>query len=167
MRIGLRRFSSETVDRIEANSLEGAEIQRSGGQLARHGRGRVRQAALGRSRDCHFDVCAVGTLSCPGRKQLPVFGRFGHQVISGLSAFIAKEKGHRVLAAGDRTIFLRLAGEYGDEDWAARQKDRVRSDGDQRVALCWAGICEGQTGRTLAGRTAADSRNVPTLNHSQ
>ena len=44
-----------------------------------------------------------------------------HRIVSDLSAFIADEAGHRVLAAGDLNI-LRGYGEYGDDYWAARYK---------------------------------------------
>lgn len=42
-----------------------------------------------------------------------------HRIVSDLSAFIADEDGHRIVAAGDLNI-LRGYGEYGDEYWAAR-----------------------------------------------
>ena len=44
-----------------------------------------------------------------------------HNVISALSTFIAKEIGHRVLAAGDLNI-VRGYGEDGDKYFAARYK---------------------------------------------
>ena len=54
-----------------------------------------------------------------------------HHVVSDLSTFIAKEDGHRVLAAGDMNI-LRGYGEYGSGYWAARYKtvfDRMEAMG--------------------------------------
>ncbi len=59
-----------------------------------------------------------------------------HHVVFDLSAFIAKERGHRVLAAGDLNI-LRGYGEYGDEYWAARYRtvfDRMEALGMRCMA---------------------------------
>ena len=42
-----------------------------------------------------------------------------HRVVSDLSAFVGRQNGHRILAAGDLNI-LHGHGEYGSEYWASR-----------------------------------------------
>jgi hypothetical protein len=53
-----------------------------------------------------------------------------HRLISDLSVFIAKEKGHRVIAAGDLNILYGY-GEHGSRYW----KDRYQTMFDRFSAL--------------------------------
>lgn len=89
-----------------------------------------------------------------------------HHVISDLSTFIAKEGGHRVLAAGDLNI-LRGYGEHGSRYWAARYKtvfDRMEAMGLPCIGP------EYPNGRQVdpwPDELPRDSRNVPTFHHSR
>ncbi|MDE0208470.1 MAG: hypothetical protein OXJ64_01145 [Boseongicola sp.] len=85
-----------------------------------------------------------------------------HRLVSDLSAFIAKEDGHRVVAAGDLNI-LRGYGEYGDDYWAARYKtvfDRM-----QVMGLPFVGpeYPNGRQADPWPEELPRDSRNVPTF----
>lgn len=89
-----------------------------------------------------------------------------HHVVSDLSTFIAKEHGHRVLAAGDLNI-LRGYGEYGDDYWAARYKtvfDRMETMGLPCVGPEYP---KGRQADPWPNELPRDSRNVPTFYHSR
>ena len=85
-----------------------------------------------------------------------------HRIVSDLSAFIAKEDGHRVLAAGDMNI-LRGYGEYGDDYWAARYRtvfDRMKAMGLPCVGPEYP---NGRQANPWPDELPQDSRNVPTF----
>ena len=89
-----------------------------------------------------------------------------HHVVSDLSTFIAKARGHRVLAAGDLNI-LRGYGEHGDDYWAARYKtvfDRMDSMGLPCVGPEYP---NGRQADPWPTELPRDSRNVPTFHHSR
>lgn len=89
-----------------------------------------------------------------------------HHVVSDLSAFIAKEKGHRVLAAGDLNI-LRGYGEFGDDYWAARYKtvfDRMEIMGLPCVGPEYP---NGRQADPWPDELPPGSRNVPTFHHGR
>ena len=100
-------------------------------------------------------------------KSSTVFGDgSAHHVVSDLSTFIAKERGHRVLAAGDMNI-LRGYGEYGNGWWAARY--RTVFDRMEVLGLPCVGP-EHPNGRKAdpwPKELPRDSRNVPTYHHSR
>lgn len=88
-----------------------------------------------------------------------------HRLISDLSVFIARETGHKIIAAGDLNI-LHGYGEEGSEYWARRYQtifDRFRNLGLQFIGP-----------QSPAGRQAhpwpeelpRESRNVPTYHTS-
>jgi len=88
-----------------------------------------------------------------------------HHVVSDLSTFITKERGHRVPAAGDLNI-LRGYGEYGDDYRAARYMNVF--DRMQVMGLPCIGP-EHPNGRQAdpwPGELPRDSRNVPTFHHA-
>ena len=84
-----------------------------------------------------------------------------HRIVSDLSAFIAKEDGHRVLAAGDMNI-LRGYGEHGNDYWAARY--RTVFDRMQVMGLPCVGpeYPNGRQADPWPDELPGDSRNVPT-----
>ena len=104
----------------------------------------------------------VKTHSLAGYKPFIFPDGSAHRLVSDLSAFIADEDGHRVVAAGDLNI-LRGYGEYGDDYWAARYKtvfDRM-----QVMGLPCAGP-EHPNGRQAdpwPDELPRDSMNVPTF----
>ena len=89
-----------------------------------------------------------------------------HHVVSDLSTFIAKERGHRILAAGDLNI-LRGYGEHGDDYWAARYEtvfDRMQVMGLPCVGPEYP---NGRQADPWPNELPRDSKNVPTFHHSQ
>ena len=89
-----------------------------------------------------------------------------HHVVSDLSTFIAKEDGHRVLAAGDMNI-LRGYGEHGSGYWAARYKtvfDRLEAMGLPCIGPEYP---NGRQADPWPGELPRDSGNVPTFHHSR
>ena len=89
-----------------------------------------------------------------------------HQVVSDLSTFIAKEDGHRVLAAGDMNI-LRGYGEHGSGYWAARYKtvfDRMESLGLPCIGPEYP---NGRQADPWPEELPQESKNVPTFYHSR
>ncbi len=89
-----------------------------------------------------------------------------HHVISDLSTFIAKETGHRVLAAGDLNI-LRGYGEDGDKYFAARYKtvfDRMEIIGLPCVGPEYP---NGRRADPWPDELPRDSKNVPTFRSKQ
>ncbi len=89
-----------------------------------------------------------------------------HHVVSDLSTFIAKKRGHRVLAAGDLNI-LRGYGEHGDDYWAARYKtvfDRMEAMG---LPCAGPEYPNGRQADPWPPELPRGSRNVPTFYHNQ
>ena len=89
-----------------------------------------------------------------------------HHVVSDLSTFIAKEEGHRVLAAGDMNI-LRGYGEYGSGYWAARYKtvfDRMEAMGLPCVGPEYP---NGRQADPWPQELPQDSNNVPTFHSNR
>ena len=89
-----------------------------------------------------------------------------HHVVSDLSTFIAKEDGHRVLAAGDMNI-LRDYGEYGSGYWAARYKtvfDRMEAMGLPCVGPEYP---NGRQADPWPQELPQDSKNVPTFHSNR
>ncbi|MDE0380492.1 MAG: hypothetical protein OXI20_14745 [Rhodospirillales bacterium] len=89
-----------------------------------------------------------------------------HHVVSDLSTFIAKEHGHRILAAGDLNI-LRGYGEHGDDYWAGRYRtvfDRMEVMGLPCVGPEYP---NGRQAEPWPAELPRDSRNVPTFHHSR
>ena len=89
-----------------------------------------------------------------------------HHIVSDLSAFIAKEDGHRILAAGDLNI-LRGYGEYGSEYWGARYKtvfDRMAVMGLPCVGPEYP---NGRQADPWPDELPRDSKNVPTFHSNQ
>ena len=89
-----------------------------------------------------------------------------HHIVSDLSAFIAKEDGHRILAAGDLNI-LRGYGEYGSEYWGARYKtvfDRMAVIGLPCVGPEYP---NGRQADPWPDELPRDSKNVPTFHSNQ
>ena len=89
-----------------------------------------------------------------------------HHIVSDLSAFIAKEDGHRVLAAGDMNI-LRGYGEHGDDYWAARYKtvfDRMEVMGLPCVGPEYP---NGRQADPWPDELPRDSKNVPTFHSNR
>ena len=85
-----------------------------------------------------------------------------HHVVSDLSTFIAKEDGHRVLAAGDMNI-LRGYGENGNRYWATRYKtvfDRLEVMGLPCIGPEYP---NGRQAESWPSELPRDSRNVPTF----
>ena len=85
-----------------------------------------------------------------------------HRVISDLSeAFIGRERGHRIIAAGDLNI-LHGYGEYGSQYWAARY--RTVFDRMEALGLPFAGPQHpnGRQADPWPDELPRDSRNVPT-----
>lgn len=89
-----------------------------------------------------------------------------HHVVSDLSMFIAKDNGHRVLAAGDMNI-LRGYGEYGDSYWAARYQtvfDRMAAMGLPFVGPEYP---NGRQADPWPDELPLDSKNVPTFHSNR
>ena len=89
-----------------------------------------------------------------------------HRIVSDLSTLIAKENGHRVLAAGDMNI-LRGYGEYGDEYWAARY--RTVFDRMEIMGLPCVGpeFPNGRQADPWPDELPRDSRIVPTFHSNR
>ena len=89
-----------------------------------------------------------------------------HRLVSDLSAFIGRQRGHRVLAAGDLNI-LRGYGEHGSQYWAGRYEtvfDRI-----EKLGLAFVGPqapC-GRQADPWPDELPSDSRNVPTFHHNR
>ena len=89
-----------------------------------------------------------------------------HRVVSDVSTLVAKEAGHRILAAGDMNI-LRGHGEYGDPYWAARYQtvfDRMAVLGLPCVGPEYP---NGRQADPWPDELPRDSRNVPTFHHAR
>ena len=89
-----------------------------------------------------------------------------HHVVSDLSTFIARERGHRILAAGDLNV-LRGCGEHGDGWLAARYGtvfDRLEVLGLRCVGPEHP---NGMQADPWPKELPRDSRNVPTFHHSR
>ena len=89
-----------------------------------------------------------------------------HRVISDLSVFIAKEYGHRVLAAGDLNI-RRGYGEHGSAYWAARYNtvfDRMKALGLPCIGPEYP---NGRQADPWPDELPRDSRNVPTFHSNR
>lgn len=89
-----------------------------------------------------------------------------HHFVSDLSTFIARHRGHRILAAGDLNV-LRGYGEHGDGYWAARYKtvfDRMDIMGLPCVGPAHP---NGRQADPWPKELPRDSRNVPTFHHSR
>ena len=85
-----------------------------------------------------------------------------HRLISDLSALIGREKGHRIIAAGDLNI-LHGYGEDGSPYWAERYRtifDRMRALGLLFVGPQWP---NGRRAEPWPRELPADSANVPTF----
>ncbi len=85
-----------------------------------------------------------------------------HRVISDLTeAFIGRERGHRIIAAGDLNI-LHGYGDYGSRYWAARY--RTVFDRMEALGLSFAGpqYPNGRQADPWPDELPRDSRNVPT-----
>lgn len=107
----------------------------------------------------------VGTHTRAGSKFIFSDGS-AHHVVSDLSAFIADEKGHRVLAAGDMNI-LRGYGEHGNGYWAARYKtvfDRMETMGLPCVGPQYP---NGRQADPWPDELPRDSTNVPTFHSNR
>lgn len=89
-----------------------------------------------------------------------------HHVVSDLSTFIAKEHGHRVLAAGDLNI-LRGYGEYGDDYWAARYTTLFDRMGVMGLPCVGPEYPNGRQADPWPAELPRDSGNVPTFHHSR
>ena len=84
-----------------------------------------------------------------------------HRVVSDVSTLVAKETGHRILAAGDMNI-LRGHGEYGELYWAVRYQtvfDRMAVLGLPCVGPEYP---NGRQADPWPDELPRDSRNVPT-----
>ena len=89
-----------------------------------------------------------------------------HRIVSDLSTLIAKEDGHRVLAAGDMNI-LRGYGEHGDDYWAARYKtvfDRMEAMGLPCIGPEYP---NGRQADPWPDELPPNSRNVPTFHSNR
>ena len=89
-----------------------------------------------------------------------------HRVVSDVSTLVAKEAGHRILAAGDMNI-LRGHGEYGDPYWAARYQtvfDRMAVLGLPCVGPEYP---NGRQADPWPDELPPDSRNVPTYHSTK
>lgn len=89
-----------------------------------------------------------------------------HRVVSDVSTLVAKEAGHRILAAGDMNI-LRGHGEYGDPYWAARYQtvfDRMAVLG---LPCVGPEFPNGRQADPWPDELPRDSRNVPTFHHTK
>ncbi len=87
-----------------------------------------------------------------------------HRVVSDLSAFIGKQEGHRILAAGDLNI-LRGHGEGGSEYWAGRYDtvfDRMEALG---LAFVGPQFPNGRQADPWPDELPRRSKNVPTYHH--
>ena len=85
-----------------------------------------------------------------------------HHLVSDLSVFIAKKRGHRILAAGDLNV-LRGYGEHGSDYWAARYMtvfDRMEALGLTCVGPEYP---NGKRADPWPDELPRDSRNVPTF----
>ena len=89
-----------------------------------------------------------------------------HQVVSDLSPLVAKEEGHRVLAAGDMNI-LRGYGEHGSDYWGARYKtvfDRMEVMGLPCIGPEYP---NGRQANPWPDELPRDSKNVPTFHSNR
>lgn len=84
-----------------------------------------------------------------------------HRILSDLSAFIGRRRGHRIVAAGDLNV-LHSHGEHGDAYWAGRYKTvftRMKALGLPFVGPQYP---HGRQADPWPGELPRDSRNVPT-----
>ena len=108
----------------------------------------------------------VKALSWAGYKPFLFSDGSAHRLVSDLSAFIADEDGHRVVAAGDLNI-LRGYGEHGSEYWAARYQtvfDRMEVMGLPCVGPEYP---NGRQADPWPSELPRDSRSVPTFHHGR
>ena len=90
-----------------------------------------------------------------------------HRVVSDLTeAFIGKERGHRIIAAGDLNI-LHGYGDYGNPYWAARY--RTVFDRMEALGLPFAGPQHpnGRQADPWPDELPRDSKNVPTYHSTR
>ena len=84
-----------------------------------------------------------------------------HRLVSDLSAFIGREDGHRIVAAGDLNILHRY-GDYGNEYWAGRYGSVF-----DRMEALWLPFVgpqhpNGKQADPWPDELPRDSKNVPT-----
>ena len=89
-----------------------------------------------------------------------------HHVVSDLSTFIAKEDGHRVVAAGDMNI-LRGYGEYGSGYWAARYKTVFDRKDAMGLSCIGPEYPNGRQADPWPDELPRDSRSVPTFHSNR
>ena len=89
-----------------------------------------------------------------------------HRIVSDLSVFVGRQRGHRILAAGDLNI-LRGYGEHGSDYWAARY-DTVFSR-MQAIGLPFVGpeTPYGRQADPWPDELPRDSKTVPTFHHNR
>ncbi len=84
-----------------------------------------------------------------------------HRIISDLSAFIGRQTGHRLLAAGDLNI-LHGYGEHGDPYWAARYDTVFKRMEALGLPFVGPQSPNGRQANPWPAELPRDSKNVPT-----
>ena len=108
----------------------------------------------------------VSTHVWSGRRPFIFADGSAHRIVSDLSAFIADEDRHRVVAAGDLNI-LRGYGEYGSSYWGARYEtvfDRMEVMG---LPCIGPEHPNGRQADPWPDELPPGSRNVPTFHHGR
>lgn len=108
----------------------------------------------------------VSTHARSGRRPLDFSDGSAHHIVSDLSAFIADEDRHRVLAAGDLNI-LRGYGEYGNRYWGTRYKTVFDRMEVMRLLCVGPEYPNGRQADPWPNELPRGSRNVPTFHHAR
>ena len=85
-----------------------------------------------------------------------------HRMVSDLSAFIGKQQGHRIVAAGDLNI-LHGYGDYRSEYWAARYGTVFARMDAQGLPFVGPQSPNGRQADPWPGELPRGSKNVPTF----
>ena len=89
-----------------------------------------------------------------------------HRLVSDLAAFVARQRGHRIVAAGDLNLMYGYSAD-GSPYWAARYRtvfDRLDAMG---LSLVGPQFPEGRRGPSLAGGVAREEQECPHLAHDR
>ena len=89
-----------------------------------------------------------------------------HRVVSDLSAFIGRQSGHRILAAGDLNV-LHGHGEYGSAYWAARYQSVFTRMDALGVPLVGPQAPQGRQADPWPDELPLESKNVPTFHSNR
>ena len=153
------------VDWIEAKSIDEAVF----GELAVS---RLGTLAAARVTMNGIDPFVCVSIYAPWKRPLAIAGgswiisdASAHSVVSDLSAFIGRQRGHRIVAAGDLNI-LYGCGDFGSPYWAARYETVFTRMDALGLPFIGPQFPNGRQADPWPDELPPDSKNVPTY-HSR